>query len=279
MNLPNLITLGRLLRVPLAIWLVLTGEIAAAFWLFIVAGLSDAVDGFVAKRFDQRSRLGALLDPVADKTLLVSMYVTLGISRSPADLARHPRRLPRRADRRRLPAGGGARPAHALGAAAGEQAQHRAADRARRRGAGRAGARPRAPPAGFRPGLCHRSDDGDLRRGISHALEPGAGRARRPRRDHRPAAAGLFLAGRAGRPLPARLSPEPDPAAFRRGLRHRLFPQPAGASSRALARAAQPRHRAGAAALRGGGGADLRAAGAAGAGAGGGAVEPRPRAA
>jgi len=79
-NLPNLITLGRLLCVPVAIWLVLTGEIAAAFWIFVAAGLSDAVDGFIAKRFDQRSRLGALLDPAADKALLVSMYVTLGVS-------------------------------------------------------------------------------------------------------------------------------------------------------------------------------------------------------
>jgi cardiolipin synthase len=77
---PNLITLGRLLSVPVAIWLVLTGELAAAFWLFIAAGLSDAVDGFIAKHFDQRSRLGALLDPVADKALLVSMYVTLGLA-------------------------------------------------------------------------------------------------------------------------------------------------------------------------------------------------------
>jgi cardiolipin synthase (CMP-forming) len=79
-NLPNLITLGRLLSVPVAIWLVLSNEIAAAFWLFIIAGLSDAVDGFLAKHFDQRSHLGALLDPAADKALLVSMYVTLGLS-------------------------------------------------------------------------------------------------------------------------------------------------------------------------------------------------------
>ena len=78
MNLPNIITLGRLLSVPVAIWLVLDDELAAAFWLFVAAGLSDAVDGFIAKRFDQRSELGALLDPVADKALLVSMYVTLG---------------------------------------------------------------------------------------------------------------------------------------------------------------------------------------------------------
>jgi cardiolipin synthase len=79
-NLPNLITLGRLLSVPVAIWLVLSGALAAAFWLFVAAGLSDAVDGFIAKRFDQRTALGALLDPVADKTLLVSMYVTLGMA-------------------------------------------------------------------------------------------------------------------------------------------------------------------------------------------------------
>jgi cardiolipin synthase len=51
-----------------------------SFWLFVAAGLSDAVDGYIAKRFDQRSQLGALLDPIADKTLLVSMYVTLGMA-------------------------------------------------------------------------------------------------------------------------------------------------------------------------------------------------------
>ena len=79
MNLPNLITLGRLLCVPVAIWLVLSDDLGAAFWLFAAAGISDAIDGFIAKRFDQRSRLGALLDPIADKTLLVSMYVTLGV--------------------------------------------------------------------------------------------------------------------------------------------------------------------------------------------------------
>jgi cardiolipin synthase len=79
-SLPNLITLARLLSVPLAIWLILNGRLAAAFWLFVAAGISDAVDGFIAKRFDQRSELGALLDPLADKALLVSMYVTLGVA-------------------------------------------------------------------------------------------------------------------------------------------------------------------------------------------------------
>jgi cardiolipin synthase len=80
LNLPNLITMARLLSVPLAIWLMLSNEMLAAFWLFILAGVSDGIDGFIAKRFDMRTRLGALLDPIADKALLVSVYVTLGIA-------------------------------------------------------------------------------------------------------------------------------------------------------------------------------------------------------
>jgi cardiolipin synthase (CMP-forming) len=80
LNLPNLISLGRLLLVPLAIWLILGGRYGAAFWVFVIAGVSDALDGFIAKRFNRRTRLGALLDPIADKTLLVSVYVTLGLA-------------------------------------------------------------------------------------------------------------------------------------------------------------------------------------------------------
>ena len=52
-------------------------EIALA--IFLIAGISDAVDGFLAKRFNMASELGALLDPLADKALLVSIYVALGI--------------------------------------------------------------------------------------------------------------------------------------------------------------------------------------------------------
>lgn len=80
LNLPNLISLGRLLLVPLAISLILEANYRAAFWVFVIAGVSDALDGFIAKRFDRRTRLGALLDPLADKVLLVSVYVTLGIA-------------------------------------------------------------------------------------------------------------------------------------------------------------------------------------------------------
>ncbi len=79
-NIPNLITLGRILLVPVIIWAITSGQMAAAFFLFVIAGISDAVDGFLAKRFHMQSEMGALLDPLADKALLVSIYVALGIS-------------------------------------------------------------------------------------------------------------------------------------------------------------------------------------------------------
>ena len=80
MSIPNLITLARLLSVPVIIWLILAGALRPAMVLFALAGLSDAADGFIAKRFNQRSALGALLDPIADKVMLVSMFVTLGLA-------------------------------------------------------------------------------------------------------------------------------------------------------------------------------------------------------
>ena len=79
-NLPNLITLARLLSVPLTVWLIFDGQYGAAFWVFVGAGLSDALDGYIAKRFDRRTRLGAMLDPAADKAMLVGVYVTLGLA-------------------------------------------------------------------------------------------------------------------------------------------------------------------------------------------------------
>jgi cardiolipin synthase len=78
LNLPNLITLTRLMSVPLMIWLIVGEQYGVAFWVFIAAGVSDALDGFIAKRFDCRTRLGALLDPAADKALLSSVFVALG---------------------------------------------------------------------------------------------------------------------------------------------------------------------------------------------------------
>jgi cardiolipin synthase len=80
LNLPNLITLARLLSVPLTIWLIFDERYGAAFWVFVGAGLSDALDGYIAKRFDRRTRLGAMLDPAADKAMLTGVYVTLGLA-------------------------------------------------------------------------------------------------------------------------------------------------------------------------------------------------------
>ncbi|MEQ8248458.1 MAG: CDP-alcohol phosphatidyltransferase family protein [Alphaproteobacteria bacterium] len=77
-RLPNIITLMRILAVPVLIWLVVVDDLRVAFWLFLAAGISDAVDGFIAKRFDAVSEVGIYLDPLADKVLLVGMFVTLG---------------------------------------------------------------------------------------------------------------------------------------------------------------------------------------------------------
>ena len=79
MNIPNILTLGRLCLVPLVILMIQQGEWTAAFALFVIAGLTDGIDGFFARQFDQRTELGAYLDPLADKALLVSIYVTLAI--------------------------------------------------------------------------------------------------------------------------------------------------------------------------------------------------------
>ena len=75
-TLPNVVTFGRLCAVPLAFWAVLEHRFAIAFFLFVGAGISDAIDGWLARRFGGNA-LGAVLDPMADKALLVTMYVTL----------------------------------------------------------------------------------------------------------------------------------------------------------------------------------------------------------
>ena len=80
MSIPNIITLVRILLVPFIVWAIASNELEIAFIIFIAAGISDAIDGFLAKRFNMASELGALLDPLADKALLVSIYIALGIS-------------------------------------------------------------------------------------------------------------------------------------------------------------------------------------------------------
>ena len=65
---------------PIIVWAITSGEMLIAFILFVAAGISDAVDGYLAKRFNMASELGAYLDPLADKALIVSIYVSLGIA-------------------------------------------------------------------------------------------------------------------------------------------------------------------------------------------------------
>jgi len=79
LSIPNLITLARILLVPVVVWAIASGQLGIAFVLFLAAGVSDAVDGFLAKRFGMASELGAYLDPLADKVLIVSIYLSLGI--------------------------------------------------------------------------------------------------------------------------------------------------------------------------------------------------------
>jgi len=78
MTLPNFITIARFVMVPLIILAMINDEMPTAFVLFLIAGVSDGLDGFIARHFNQKSELGAWLDPIADKFLLVSVFVMLG---------------------------------------------------------------------------------------------------------------------------------------------------------------------------------------------------------
>ena len=76
---PNLLTLARIGLVPWLLVLLQESEFGWSLALFVVAGITDGLDGYIAKRFNARSTLGAILDPVADKALLVSAYVMLSV--------------------------------------------------------------------------------------------------------------------------------------------------------------------------------------------------------
>ena len=94
-NLPNLITLARLLLTPMAVTMIVSQRFVAAFLIFVAAGVSDAVDGFIARRFDLRSELGSYLDPLADKALVNLDVHRVGDDRRRVAGAGDPRRLAR----------------------------------------------------------------------------------------------------------------------------------------------------------------------------------------
>lgn len=78
-NLPNTITIARIALAPVLILLLKDEDYIAALAVFLIAGLSDALDGYIAKHYNLASRLGAILDPLADKVLLVSAYIMLSM--------------------------------------------------------------------------------------------------------------------------------------------------------------------------------------------------------
>ncbi len=77
-HLPNLITGLRLVLAAPVVWLLLEGRYLESLVLFAVAGVSDLVDGFLARHFGWTSRLGSILDPLADKALVVGTLLALG---------------------------------------------------------------------------------------------------------------------------------------------------------------------------------------------------------
>src|SRR2546428_12511698 len=83
LTIPNLLTLLRLLLVPFFIAASIKGMFTVAFVVFVTAAATDILDGMIARRFNQRSRLGALLDPAADKTMMISGYLFYTFSNEP----------------------------------------------------------------------------------------------------------------------------------------------------------------------------------------------------
>lgn len=80
LNIANLLTVLRFCLVPVVIVSIINREWTIALVVFVTAGVTDAVDGFIARHFDMRTELGAYLDPLADKALLVSIYITLAVA-------------------------------------------------------------------------------------------------------------------------------------------------------------------------------------------------------
>ena len=78
-DIPNLISILRIFLTIPVVWMLLIQRFDVALVLFAIAGISDGLDGFLAKHFGWHSRLGGLLDPMADKVLLVSSYVCLAM--------------------------------------------------------------------------------------------------------------------------------------------------------------------------------------------------------
>jgi len=80
LNIPNLLTLARILLTPLLVIFLIDKKYELAFLVFVVAGVTDGLDGFIARIMRQKTRIGAILDPIADKALLASSYITMAVT-------------------------------------------------------------------------------------------------------------------------------------------------------------------------------------------------------
>lgn len=78
-HIPNLLTILRLLGAPLCVWFIAQNQLAFAFWIFFTVSTTDWLDGYLARRWQVTSKLGQILDPIADKSLIMSTYLALGL--------------------------------------------------------------------------------------------------------------------------------------------------------------------------------------------------------
>lgn len=81
MNIPNLITMLRIILVPVIVIFLIDGQLLPALLVFLLAGIGDGLDGFFARALNQQTRLGAFLDPLADKLLLTTIYIVMAFCR------------------------------------------------------------------------------------------------------------------------------------------------------------------------------------------------------
>jgi cardiolipin synthase len=87
---PNILTMLRMVMVPIFVTMLFYQRFLTALGIFILAGITDGLDGLLARRFNQKSQLGRILDPIADKLLLVTSYVVLSLPQiSPHTIPRH----------------------------------------------------------------------------------------------------------------------------------------------------------------------------------------------
>lgn len=75
---PNTLTILRLLGTPLCVWFIAHNQLTVAFWIFFAVCITDWFDGYLARRWQATSKLGQMLDPIADKLLIMSVYLALG---------------------------------------------------------------------------------------------------------------------------------------------------------------------------------------------------------